>query len=100
MFVHAYQSYLFNLILSERIGRGLPLDRPVEGDVVIPTDADGNPSHEEPVLVTAKNIDLAERQIRLGRAFVTHVLYGMDGIMARGEPGEIEHSVIDATGVT
>lgn len=100
MFVHAYQSYLFNLILSERIGRGLPLDRPVEGDVVVPTDADGNPNHDEAVLVTARNIDLAERQMRLGRAFVTHVLYGMDGIMARGEPGEIEHSVIDATGVT
>jgi len=34
MFVHAYQSYLYNLILSERLARGLPLDRPVEGDIV------------------------------------------------------------------
>lgn len=99
MFVHAYQSYLFNLILSERIARGLPLDMPVEGDIVVPSDADGNPSHVEPVLVTGRNIDLAERQIRLGRGYVTHVLYGSDGISARGEPGEIEHSVIDRTGI-
>ncbi|WP_457612527.1 tRNA pseudouridine(13) synthase TruD [Methanopyrus sp.] len=33
MFVHAYQSYLFNRILSERIAQGLPVHRPVEGDV-------------------------------------------------------------------
>ena len=100
MFVHAYQSYLFNLILSERIARGLPLNRAVEGDVVIPADEDGNPNHDDPILVTARNIDLVERQLKLKRAFVTHVLYGEDGIMAQGEPGEIEHSVIDKTGLS
>ena len=99
MFVHAYQSYLFNLILSERISRELPLNRPVVGDVVVPVDADGNPKHEDPILVTAKNIDLVERQIKLKRAYVTHVLFGGDGIMAEGVPGEIEHSVIDKTGL-
>jgi len=36
MFVHAYQSFLFNRMLSERVRRGIPLDRPVEGDVVLP----------------------------------------------------------------
>ncbi len=100
MFVHAYQSYLFNLMLSERIARGIPLNRPVEGDVIIPVDADGNPAHDEPVLVTARNIDLVERQVKLKRAFVTHVLYGGDGIMAQGEPGEIEHGIIDRTGLS
>ena len=100
MFVHAYQSYLFNLMLSERISRGIPLNHPVTGDVVVPVDADGNPKHEEPVLVTAKNIDLVERQIKLGRAYVTHVLFGGDGIMAEGEPGEIEHGIIEKTGLS
>ncbi len=33
-YVNAYQSYLFNLMLSERIRRGLPLNRCVEGDFV------------------------------------------------------------------
>ncbi|MEM3873216.1 MAG: tRNA pseudouridine(13) synthase TruD [Nitrososphaeria archaeon] len=33
-YVNAYQSYLFNLMLSERICRGLPLNRCVEGDFV------------------------------------------------------------------
>ena len=34
LFVHAYQSYLFNMILSRRLAAGLPLDKAVEGDVV------------------------------------------------------------------
>ena len=34
LFVHAYQSYLFNRILSRRLAAGMPLDRAVEGDVV------------------------------------------------------------------
>ncbi|MBC7090569.1 MAG: tRNA pseudouridine(13) synthase TruD [Nitrososphaeria archaeon] len=33
-YVNAYQSYLFNLMVSERIARGLPLNRLVEGDFV------------------------------------------------------------------
>ena len=48
MFTHAYQSYLYNLIVSERMARGLPLNRPVVGDTVIPLDGDGVPMHEEP----------------------------------------------------
>ncbi len=46
MFTHAYQSYLFNKVLSQRIRVGLPLDRPVVGDVVLPTDRTGLIDHE------------------------------------------------------
>src|SRR5947208_578105 len=38
MFVPGYQSFLFNRILSERIRRGLPIQEPVAGDVVLPAD--------------------------------------------------------------
>ena len=38
MFTHAYQSYLFNMMLSDRMEHGLPLNEPVEGDIVIPLD--------------------------------------------------------------
>lgn len=94
MFVHAYQSYLFNLMLSERIARGIPLNRPVVGDVVVPLDADGIPHHENPVFATSKNIDLVERQVRLKKAFVTINLYGSKSEFAEGEMGEIERKII------
>ena len=71
MFVHAYQSYIFNLILSERMRRGIPLNAPIVGDVVLPADKDGNPDHDKQVPVTNVNLDLVERQVRDRRAFVS-----------------------------
>ena len=95
MFVHAYQSYLFNRMLSERMRRDLPLNRPVVGDIVIPLDSNKVPLHESPVLTTANNIDLVSRQVRSGRAFVTISLFGSESKIADGEMGDIERSVID-----
>ncbi|MDO5862140.1 MAG: tRNA pseudouridine(13) synthase TruD [Thermoplasmata archaeon] len=95
MFVHAYQSYLFNEMLSERMARGLPLNAPVEGDVVIPLAADGTPQHENPIVANARNIDLVARQVRMGRAFVTAALYGSETVLAEGEPGEIEMRIAE-----
>ncbi|MBO5547823.1 MAG: tRNA pseudouridine(13) synthase TruD, partial [Candidatus Methanomethylophilaceae archaeon] len=95
MFVHAYQSWLFNEMLSRRMDAGLPLNAPVEGDIIIPLDANKIPQHENPILTTAKNIDLVTRQVRAGRAFVTITLFGSDGELAEGEMGEIERKVIE-----
>jgi len=95
MFVHAYQSWLFNEMLSRRMDAGLPLNAPVEGDIVIPLDANKIPQHENPILTTSKNIDLVSRQVRAGRAFVTITLFGSDGELAEGEMGEIERKVIE-----
>ncbi|MDD3398212.1 MAG: tRNA pseudouridine(13) synthase TruD [Candidatus Methanomethylophilaceae archaeon] len=95
MFVHAYQSYLFNLMLSERMRRGLPLNEPLEGDVVIPVGEKNFPLHEQPQSVSARNLDLVARQTRMGRAFVTGILFGSESGYAEGIMGEIERSVIE-----
>ena len=100
MFVHAYQSWLFNEMLSRRMDDGLPLGMPVEGDIIIPLDANRVPQHENPILTTSKNIDLAARQVRAGRAFVTITLFGSDGDLAEGEMGEIERKVIEENGLS
>ena len=99
MFVHAYQSYLFNEMLSLRIQRGLPINMPIEGDVVIPLDPKGAPQHENPVMTTSKNVDLVARQVRAGRAFVTGALFGSETVLAEGEMGEIERKVIEDNGL-
>ena len=95
MFTHAYQSWLFNEMLSRRMDAGLPLNAPVEGDIVIPLDENKVPQHENPIMTTSKNIDLVARQVRAGRAFVTITLFGSDGQLAEGEMGEIERKVIE-----
>lgn len=99
MFVHAYQSYLFNIMLSKRMEKGLPLNLPVEGDTVIPLTADGIPDHNHPIIATSKNLDLVAHQVKTGRAFVSIVLFGSDTKIHDGIMGEIESSVIEAQGI-
>ncbi|MGE4275045.1 MAG: tRNA pseudouridine(13) synthase TruD [Candidatus Methanomethylophilaceae archaeon] len=94
MFIHAYQSYLFNLMLSERMRRGIGLNEPVEGDIVIPVGEKNFPQHDRPQTVTARNLDLVARQTRMGRAFVTGVLFGSESSFAGGEMGSIEQSIV------
>ena len=99
MFVHAYQSYLFNLMLSERMRRGMPLNAPSVGDIVLPADRDGNPDHDKPVPVTGTNIDLVERQVRDRRAFISATLFGSESVLAEGEMGKIERQAIQREGL-
>ncbi|NLI73350.1 MAG: tRNA pseudouridine(13) synthase TruD [Euryarchaeota archaeon] len=100
MFVHAYQSYLFNRILSERLRKSLPLDRPIVGDIVLPADRNGLPQHDGGVPVTSANIDLVDKQVRQRRAFISGVLFGTESVLAEGEMGEIERSVIEDEGLS
>jgi len=100
MFVHAYQSYLFNRMLSERVRRGLPLDGPVEGDVVLPVTRDGLPDHDHGVPATRANIDLVEKQVKRNKAYVGGMLFGSGSRFSEGEPGEIERRVIEAEGLS
>ncbi len=99
MFVHAYQGLVFNRVLSERLRRGLPLDRPVEGDVVLPLDQWGNPVHDRWVQVTSRNLAKVARQVERGRALVSGVVPGTDAPIAEGEMGEIEASAMEGMGL-
>ncbi len=99
LFVHAAQSYAFNLMLSERLERGLPFDRPVEGDVVCFADTDAPEGLELPDVDRLQRVD--DRRVRSvtrhcerGRAFVTAPLVGTDTDLADGEQGEIEREVL------
>ncbi len=100
LFVHAAQSYAFNLMLSERLERGLPFDRPVEGDVVCFADRDAPDELELPDVDREQRVD--ERRVRSvtrhcerGRAFVTAPLVGTETELADGKQGEIERDVLE-----
>jgi len=95
MFVHAYQSYLFNIMLSERIRRGLSIREPIVGDLVLPLNKLSLPDHDNPILVTPDNLDKARRNASEGKAFVSGLLYGTESAFADGVMGEIERAVIE-----
>ena len=100
LFVNAAQSYAFNRILSERLERGLPLTRPVEGDVVCFADRDAPErlSRADPdrtQVATGRRVEVMARHCERGRAFVTAPLVGTDTELAEGEAGEVERAVLD-----
>jgi tRNA pseudouridine13 synthase len=50
--------------------------------------------------VTKENIDLVEKQVSQGRAFISGVLFGTESLLAEGEMGEIERSIIEQEGLS
>ncbi|MHC1579419.1 MAG: tRNA pseudouridine(13) synthase TruD [Candidatus Alkanophagales archaeon] len=103
MFVHAYQSYLFNLTLSRRIEAcaelGVPFAEALVGDIVCYRGADGSPDVSRTEKVTEGKLEGINRLVRRGRAFVTAPLFGYETELAGGLQGEIERRVLDEEGV-
>ena len=100
MFVHAYQSYMFNLILSERLRQGISIAEPEVGDLVLPQDKLGLPDHDNPIEVTEDNLDKARKNARAGKAFVSGLIYGTDSTFAGGRIGELERKVVENEGIS
>lgn len=78
MFVHAFQSYLFNRMLSRRIELGKSLSVPGEGDVVCFAGSDGKPDTSKAELVTAKNLSDVLYLLKRRRAFLVLPIVGRD----------------------
>ncbi len=95
MFVHAYQSYLFNRILSERLRERMSIGEPEPGDLVLPLSKNNTPDHDNPIPVTAENLEKARKNALEGKAFVSGLLYGTDSPFAEGRMGEIEKKIIE-----
>ncbi|MEM3540116.1 MAG: tRNA pseudouridine(13) synthase TruD [Thermoplasmata archaeon] len=98
MFVHGYQSYIFNIILSERL-KNYSIFEPLIGDIVLPVDRDGLPINERYIFVTRENIENIRRKIIEKKAYISGILFGSESKFADGEMGEIEKNVIELEGI-
>ena len=83
MFVHAYQSYLFNKAVSERAKLGI--DKYVEGDIII-----DNQEH----LIHEFEPDEIQEQIKNFQAHPTAPLYGSKVPLADGPVGDVEQQIL------
>lgn len=95
MFVHAYQSYLFNRILSIRMERGIPIDEAQPGDIVCFKNAVGLPDPNRLQTVDDDTLHGIRSLQKRGRAFITAPLIGYDTWLSHGVPKEIERTVIE-----
>jgi len=96
MFVHSYQAYLFNRILSLRIKRGYPINEPLLGDVIMPLGSGNVPSHHHYIKVKEQNIDKITRNVSKNKGFIGGLIFGARSEFADGIPGEIEREVVEA----
>ncbi|WP_292389484.1 tRNA pseudouridine(13) synthase TruD [Methanosarcina sp. UBA5] len=95
MFVHGYQSYIYNTILCRRIEKGLSLNEAVEGDIVCFKNEHGLPDSSKTEEVKAETVAAMNRLIKRNRAFITAPLPGYSTEFASGIPGEIEQTVLE-----
>jgi tRNA pseudouridine13 synthase len=99
MFVHGYQSYIYNIILCRRIEKGLQLNQAVEGDIVCFKNDAGLPDSSKTEKITAETVAAVNRLIKRKRAFITAPLPGYNTEFASGVPGEIEQEVLQELSV-
>ena len=99
MFIHAAQAALFNAMVAQRIARGLPLDAPEVGDIVLPADRHGGPDQRAPIVVGERNQPKLAKRCAEGKAWVTALLPGLSAPFADGPQGDIERQVVTESGI-
>jgi len=105
LFIHAYQAYLFNLVLSKRMslsmgtGQQQPFNTAIVGDFVCYRNEHGLADTANVERVTAEKVDAINRLIKRGRAFVTAPVFGFATELGAGLEGEIEREVLAAEGI-
>ncbi|MEM2576978.1 MAG: tRNA pseudouridine(13) synthase TruD, partial [Candidatus Bathyarchaeia archaeon] len=86
LFVNAYQSFLFNEVLSRRVLAKLPLNKALEGDWVF----------EDSTLAKASKDNLKElnKKIDEGKAVLALPVFGYQTKLSNGVQGEIERDIL------
>lgn len=100
IFIHAYQSFLFNKILSRRIQEGIPINEVIEGDIVIPCDDEIVVQSRKGIMVNKDNKQKINERIRKGKCFPTGAIVGYDTPLAEKRMGEIEREIIENEGIS
>lgn len=92
MLVSAYQSHLFNRVLSARIARGVPLDRVESGDRLLFSDGRVDTA-------TARNLGPAQQLVDRKRAAVGIAMPGSEPFVEAGETDAATRALLCGDGI-
>jgi len=98
LLVQAYQSFLFNKVLSERMKLGVGLNEPQVGDYVVHLDSHGLPTTEF-TQATPQSPSSVKKALREGKARVALPIIGFKQQPSDGVQGEIERGILEAENV-
>jgi len=99
-FPQAYQAYLFNKFLSERIRLGFPLNKAEVGDYVVHIERSGLPMLNTYKIVTMQTLNEIGSAINAGRLRIAIPLIGFRQMPFHGAQGEIEKKILEEEGIS
>jgi tRNA pseudouridine13 synthase len=100
LFVQAYQSYLFNKVLSRRLLSGMSLRRAEVGDFAVAVDNTGVLLKATATRAKESDIERMNERLKAGRMRVCIPLFGSRPHFSGGRQGEIERSVFEEENVS
>jgi tRNA pseudouridine13 synthase len=100
LFVHAYQSYLFNRWMSRRQAAGISMIRPSAGDRIVRVGRDGTVRANEAVPVESDNREECADLVARGRAMIAGPLVGYDTPVNSDEIGRMIGDLLREEGVS
>lgn len=95
LFPQAYQAYLFNRFLSERIRRGIPLNKVESGDYVVNVERTGLPLLHMHKIVNSEILSETCHAIHDGKMRLAIPIVGYRQPLSRGIQGEIEKQILE-----
>jgi len=98
LFVQAFQSYLFNKFLSERISQSIELNGACVGDFVVSLDEHGLPQ-ENGHTATANLLSGVNKAIAERKACIAIPLVGFKQVLSKGIQGDFEQKILEEENV-
>jgi tRNA pseudouridine13 synthase len=98
LFIQAYQSYLFNRFLSERVKHGLSLTKAYPGDYVVSLDEKGLPTNNFKK-TDSNQVSEINKAISKKQMAVSLPLVGFNQGISDGAQGQIEKDILKQEGV-
>jgi tRNA pseudouridine13 synthase len=99
LFVQAYQAYLFNRFLSQRLRHGFSLNVAEVGDYVVSVERSGLPMPKTGKLVTLDSLVDVNASVKAGKMRVALPLVGYGQRLSEGEMGRIEAEILEEENV-
>jgi tRNA pseudouridine13 synthase len=100
LFVHAYQSWLYNRWLTARWKAGISLTELEPGDYLVRWAADGTVARAPAVPVDEDNLPEARDLLARGRGALAAPLVGTETPVLRGRAGQLFESILEEERVT
>jgi len=99
LFVQAFQSYLFNRFLSERVKSGFSLNKAETGDYMVNVERSGLPMVNAASVAGEENVAETNERVRAGRMRIALPLIGIKQKLSKGAMGQIEQRILEDEGI-